>query len=276
MITLLYNILFYLNLSAANKQFVNKDINKKALFICGYPRSGNSWSSFLFSYYFSIPFKDIDAKNVPKERQSFIKDLQISFSDKIKSDYGLLIKTHIQPERLKSEHQNLIYVLRDGRDVVTSYVHFLLSKWQGLKGVKGTLVRLVFSSHFFKNIIIDLLIGIMAKQWKNHILQSQHCQVVIKYENLKENHSKELSKSISKLNKSVSKETIENAIKFCSFKKMKERADIDKPKGNSMRKGIIGDWKNLFNHKRKKIFNKYAGDILIEYNYVKNESWINE
>ena len=57
---------------------------------------------------------------------------------------------------------------------------------------------------------------------------------------------------------------------------MKKYASFDKPVGNSMRKGEVGDWENLFNKKRKMIFNKYAGEALIKHNYVQNKDWINE
>ena len=32
---------------------------------------------------------------------------------------------------------------------------------------------------------------------------------------------------------------------------MKKYASFDKPVGNSMRKGVVGDWENLFNKKEK-------------------------
>ena len=57
---------------------------------------------------------------------------------------------------------------------------------------------------------------------------------------------------------------------------MKKYASFDKPIGNSMRKGEVGDWENLFNKKRKMIFNKYAGEALIKHDYVQNKDWINE
>jgi hypothetical protein len=274
-IKIIYNLLYFLNYSAANKPLIEKNLSRDSLFICGYPRSGNSWTSFIFTFYFGTPFNDIDAQNIPTERKSFIQNLKKN-KNFVKSKYSQVIKTHVQPNRLKKYYENLIYVKRDGRDVATSYIFFLITKWKSYKGIKGFVMTSLLSNVFLKNKLIDLLIGIIAMQWSNHILQSRHCLATINYEKLKQNPSNELEKCISKLNKNSSKEVIESAIEFCSFQNMKNHAISDKPVGNSMRKGEVGDWKNLFDRNRKRIFNKYAGESLIKHNYEQNKYWVNE
>tara|TARA_Y100001980_G_C14556350_1_gene347510 strand:- start:10365 stop:11192 length:828 start_codon:yes stop_codon:yes gene_type:complete len=275
MISVIYNLFYFLNYSAANKQLDAKNLSKNSLFICGYPRSGNSWTSFLLTFYFGVTFNDIDAKKTPRERKSFLQKLEKN-ENFANTKYSELIKTHVQPNRLKKYYQNLIYVKRDGRDVTTSYIFFLITKWKKYKGIKGLIIKKLLSITFLKNMLIDLLVGVIAKQWSNHILQSRYCLATINYEKLKKNPSDELKKCILKLNENPSIEIIENAIEFCSFKNMKKYASLDKPIGNSMRKGEVGDWENLFNKKRKMIFNKYAGEALIKHNYVQNKDWINE
>ena len=37
--------------------------------------------------------------------------------------------------------------------------------------------------------------------------------------------------------------------------------------GKLRRKGIVGDWKNHFTEKDKKLFNKIAGDLMIKLGY---------
>ena len=132
-----------------------------------------------------------------------------------------MIKTHVQPNRLKKYYQNLIYVKRDGRDVTTSYIFFLITKWKRHKGIKGLIIKKLLSITFLKNMLIDLLVGVIAKQWSNHVLQSRYCLATINYEKLKKNPSDELKKCFLKLNENPSIEIIENAIEFCSFKNMK-------------------------------------------------------
>ena len=39
------------------------------------------------------------------------------------------------------------------------------------------------------------------------------------------------------------------------------------------RKGIVGDWKNLFSDDAKKLFAKHEGDTLVKLEYEPNQDW---
>jgi Sulfotransferase domain len=40
-----------------------------------------------------------------------------------------------------------------------------------------------------------------------------------------------------------------------------------------VRKGIAGDWKNVFSDRDKQIYKKEAGDLLIQLGYEKDSNW---
>jgi hypothetical protein len=39
------------------------------------------------------------------------------------------------------------------------------------------------------------------------------------------------------------------------------------------RKGIAGDWKNVFTEQDKRVFKAAAGDLLVELGYEENNDW---
>jgi hypothetical protein len=47
-------------------------------------------------------------------------------------------------------------------------------------------------------------------------------------------------------------------------------------KGNFLRKGIAGDWKNAFTPEAARVFDAYAGDLLIELGYERDHSWVDQ
>ena len=44
-------------------------------------------------------------------------------------------------------------------------------------------------------------------------------------------------------------------------------------RGDTKRKGIVGDWRNLLTQKHKDYFKEMAGDLMIELGYEKDLNW---
>ncbi len=42
----------------------------------------------------------------------------------------------------------------------------------------------------------------------------------------------------------------------------------------SLRKGVAGDWKNLFTREAAELFDRYAGETLVEDGYEPDRSWV--
>ncbi len=59
--------------------------------------------------------------------------------------------------------------------------------------------------------------------------------------------------------------------KYSFSKQSKRKQGVEDPK-SFLRKGIAGDWKNKFTKKSAKIFDYYAGDILISLGYEKDKT----
>ena len=100
---------------------------------------------------------------------------------------------------------------------------------------------------------------------------------IIRYEDLLENTASTMREVISYFNKGkeVDDVKLKEAIDFCSFESAKKRQKKDT---GFFRQGggKSGDWKNHFNFESAKLYNNYAGDLLVKFNYEKDLNWINE
>ena len=57
---------------------------------------------------------------------------------------------------------------------------------------------------------------------------------------------------------------------------MTGRQPGEEKKTSFFRKGIVGDWRNYFCQRAKKVFDFYAGAYLIKLGYEENHAWTNE
>ena len=58
-----------------------------------------------------------------------------------------------------------------------------------------------------------------------------------------------------------------------SFKNLSNNQPAQNSETKWLRKGISGDWKNVFSKNAKEIFDKLAGDALITLGYEKDHKW---
>jgi len=115
-----------------------------------------------------------------------------------------------------------------------------------------------------------------AKQWMG---QQDTC--VVRYENFKSDPHAELKKIIEFAKLDIGDEKIEAAVENNSFaNRTKKRSGKSRTPGESdagqfERKGIVGDWKNLFNDRARETFLKYEGETLCLLGYEQDASWAN-
>jgi Sulfotransferase domain len=229
-------------------------------YLTSYPKSGNTWIRILFSNLLS-----------GSTQGTFLADLKTyipdsHFKDHLEyvrnpdSEFHALpfqfIKTH-DPFSKHYRNKNVIYICRDGRDVLNSYYHYLNAR-------RETPLK------------IDELIsgksGAGFGTWSDHIINWYKNQTsrffILKYENLKNDTFSEISKLLSAINWDIDEEVLKNAIKNASFKKLqnleKEKGVVYKEKLKKkeslfFRKGEVGGWKNTFLEKDMELFWEHQG-----------------
>jgi hypothetical protein len=96
----------------------------------------------------------------------------------------------------------------------------------------------------------------------------------VRYEDLLENPEEEIKRILRFLGAEADEESTRQCIEAGSFErwtKGRERGQEDS--SSFFRKGVAGDWQNVFTEKDKEIFKEMAGDLLIKLGYEHDKEW---
>lgn len=189
--------------------------------------------------------------------------------------------TVISSIRMYFPQAKLIYLVRDGRDVITSGVFdWLKKKTQHKKLSQFQIQRYqkfvkqessVQLDHFFERDEIET----WTNYWREPLRHIQkYAGLTISYEKMKENQGKELSRIFHYLDVEDDDKVIEKCVQASSFHKMSggRNPGEDVPTAK-VRKGITGDWKNYFTRADGEQFHFLAGKYLLDFGYETNEQW---
>lgn len=178
--------------------------------------------------------------------------------------YSTLCYTHEKPEitaDLGDKFSHRVYILRDGRDVINSLIHFLTDEIS-LKLCPEYTIRvprqLYNNLDYFKNLV---------QRWREHVLSYEKHKndfFLLTFEDLLEDRERVLTGLGHYLGLSVNSVELADST---SFETMRKTAP------QHLRKGIRGNWKSFFTDKHKEIFKQVAGDCLIRLGYESSNDW---
>lgn len=236
------------------------------VWLVSFPKSGNTWIRFILGNImlrYCNKNKEINFETM----QYVIPDIYLSKN--IPSSLGFepfprIIKTH---EKYIKEYRRSIYIIRDPRDVMVSYYHFLK------EGRKQNIQN-------FSTFITHKKYGLPAwcahvKSWKNK------WNILIKYEDLKKNPQNQIKKILNFLNIKVTNHYIDIAIQKSSFENMKkientnsawkERYNLNN-NYSFIRKGATQQWIKYFDQKdilyyKKTIKKNKLENLLTQFKY---------
>eukprot|EP00041_Stephanoeca_diplocostata_P024772 m.636547 g.636547 ORF g.636547 m.636547 type:complete len:290 (-) comp22596_c0_seq4:637-1506(-) len=232
---------------------------KPRYFVCSYPKSGTTWTQYIvytlatrgckvldhISNY--APFYEIDA--------TWHSDTEmVAAVERNHTEIGRRIfNTHLWPSMLPKGGAKFIYLLRDGRDVVTSFFHHLSHQSPEDGGFVGD----------FTEFFDDWLAGKLAfGSWSQHVKKWMHAAVsdsrilILRYEDMKS----DLESCIQRINEhcgfGMSPVEITSLLPKFSFDHMRSNLDKFSPRSVKMlnkndnfaflRKGAVGDHRQLF------------------------------
>ncbi|AUC78003.1 hypothetical protein CW736_00610 [Nonlabens sp. MB-3u-79] len=181
----------------------------------------------------------------------------------------------------------IIFLLRDGRDVITSGVFHWFNKIKISEDLSDfeKQRRDIFlnnNTNDLRRFFQDKEIVQWANEWKQTLeiiekAKLHHNIKIIRYENMLENPSLILKECFSFLNVRFNQSIIDNSVRAGSFKIMSKGRELGEQKVNAhVRKGVTGDWKNYFTKDDAILFNEIAGNALIMHGYEKNLNWLDE
>jgi len=189
----------------------------------------------------------------------------------------------------------VIHLIRDGRDQAVSWMHHL---WRSAKDQGGIFdlepEESARRDAFHQNpqeflisgegIYLEKRLRSTAEAWKIRVgtaiedgptLLGAH-YVEVRYEDLLEKPEEEARRLFEFLGADASEETVNRCVESASFEKLsgrergQENYTLDFRKH---RKGIAGDWQNVFTEEDKRIFKEEAGDLLIKLGYEESNQW---
>lgn len=185
----------------------------------------------------------------------------------------------------------VIHMIRDGRDVAVSMIHHM---WNYSKDVgafydlesedleKRDAYRENPASALAEGLFTEKRLTNIARSWARHVgkavddgpalLGGNYAEV--RYEDLLQRPEEEVGRLLRFLGADVNEETVKRCIEAGSFEKWSEGRERGEEESSSFyRKGIAGDWKNIFTEDDKRVFKKAAGELLIRLCYERGYDW---
>jgi hypothetical protein len=184
----------------------------------------------------------------------------------------------------------VVHIIRDGRDVAVSLVHFMWNHAKSEGGIydlepeelekryayrKGSLVPPA-ESLFTRERLIRI-----ATDWSTTVgkvredgpalLGGNYTEV--RYEDLLERPVGEAQRLLEFLGADSSEEMAMRCVKRAGFERRTDRKRGEEDSSSRFRKGVAGDWKSVFTKEDKRIFKETAGNLLIELGYEKDANW---
>lgn len=234
----------------------------KDVFIAGYPRSGNTWFQNLVAgaIYGAHPrfvpdtvvqdlVPDVDA------RRYYRRYLDVAF-----------FKTHYLPQ---PQYKRVVYLMRDGRDAMVSYYHFMADRFDPSITLERTIreaASLPYGSWQDH-----------VRAWMNNPYGAEIC--VIKYEDLQHDPVAEMQRFLAFVGIEREAAWIEEITRGASFDNMRQKEvtqgweDQNWPADRFfVRRGEVGSFLDEMPADLLREFETAAGDVLDRFGYQRAEA----
>ncbi len=185
----------------------------------------------------------------------------------------------------------VIHIIRDGRDVAVSVMHHTWNQAEDQGGTsrinpaqkakreayRGDPQGLLEAGGIFP----DGWLGDYAASWRARVagtaeegpalLGENYAEV--RYEDLLANPEGELGRLVGFLGADATQEVVGQSVGAATFEKLSGGRKRGEEEASFFRKGIAGDWKNVFTEKNKAEFKAAAGDLLVRMGYETDDNW---
>lgn len=178
----------------------------------------------------------------------------------------------------------VIHIIRDGRDVTVSAVHHQWNKSTDQGGILRMTPDAAKRRESYRQdpastgILSESNLRGRARAWRDFVgravedgpatLGDNYTEV--RYEGLLEQPEEETRRLLEFLGAEADEKTVNGCVQKTSFEKLSRgRKPGEEDSTSFFRKGIAGDWKNVFTDRDREIFNEEAGDLLVKLGYEK-------
>ncbi|NXS66031.1 ST3A1 sulfotransferase, partial [Pandion haliaetus] len=239
------------------------EVKDSDIFITTYPKSGTVWTQNILSLIIHEGHRNGTENVATMDR---IPWLEYRAKNKDYADLPLprVFATHLPyylvPRDLRNKRGCIIYVTRNPKDVMVSYYHF--SKYI------STLEEVPDFNVFMERFLAGKVLG---SSWVDHVAGwYSHAEdfniLFLTYEEMKKDLRSAVLKICNFLGKKLSEEEVDSVVRQAAFENMRKdpRANYEnlpddiamKDKGSFLRKGTVGDWKNIMTVAQSERFDK--------------------
>ncbi len=186
----------------------------------------------------------------------------------------------------------LIHILRDGRDVAVSAMHHRWNQAEDRGGTTPTTSDEIAKREAYQRDPLKLLetgegifsdgwIEKTAVRWSTRVSKTAKDGPIllganykeVRYEDLLERPEEEVGQSLEFLGADASEQAVRRCVSAASFEKLAGGRNRGQEAASFFRKGVAGDWKNVFTEHDKREFKAAAGNTLIELGYEEDYDW---
>ena len=206
------------------------------MLVVGYPKSGNTWFSYLLAYCLNVPYDNLMEPGVhPRDayQRSLVKGglPHRSFQE---ITPGVWTTHDLKVLREQKGKDFTVYILRDGRDVMVSYYfylyRFLEEEKRQQKSQKTTLRERLRrwirpGAHAQAPPTFLEFVRQRAPEWRDHVEQALEIgpDAVVKYEDLRQDPVATLQEVFSRLGAPVETSVIQAGVEAFRFEKLSGR-----------------------------------------------------
>jgi hypothetical protein len=225
------------------------------IWLASYPRSGNTCARIALRYLFGIPSRSIYPEHDMEGLGPVIGELPPEMDVEPASECCFL-KTHEMPGE---DHWPAIYLVRDGRDTLVSYAHYVLSEERGISPGSDrelflrTLQELILSRERFGG-------------WGQHILawtQRTAPNCVVRFEDLIAGPEKELRRALAAIG---GLQLTQTGVSLPSFEKLHQAVPW------FFRSGKVGAWPAQMPPYLQALFWEHHGEAMEALGYGRTAS----
>lgn len=230
----------------------------KSYYVVGAPRSGTNWMCRLISSCVNIPIME------PWNEIMMVTGRRVFH-----------LHRFFLMRRVKNR---VVYLIRDGRDVVVSYYFQICSMPVGskLKNIIADQLPCPLEIKYIRENLPAFIIWwsrccIASVDYRTHLLKAEELGFMFtRFEDLKMDTVNVLHRIFLFLGEKVDSDQMVKSVYENDISKLKKES----PDSTFLRKGEIGDWKNYFCRDAAQNFDQYAGDLLIKFGYESNCEWV--
>jgi hypothetical protein len=241
------------------------------IFVAGLPKSGSTWfakmCASLDGFDKFTPLRwGTDLPDSWEPTCDLYEGVFEEFKNRLAVVKGHTYGTEENVDFLRRAGIRYLLTVRDPRDQIISAYWYLKKSpihwdWQ----LVNRLTLSEFITHKLQSGEFEQNIVDWCRSWLDH--RDENASMLVRYEDLLEDTKAVMSEVFRHLGIARSEEEVERIVETNSFKRVSGRTPGQQDTGSFLRKGVSGEWREIFTDEQKELFAKIGEDVVMRLGY---------